>query len=129
MEWNKTLAVTRESEGTTGFVSIPVDDILFFQIVGGRLHAHTSLEKYYLIGGEKLKRFLDILNASGYHFYRSDRSDIPNLSKIRKFDKKWFRAYFTEAPNSKDKYVYISRDRYAEFVSLAKSINPKIIEQ
>ncbi|RRJ54800.1 hypothetical protein EHV15_35005 [Paenibacillus oralis] len=128
MEWNRTLAVTKDADGKSGLFSLSVDDILFFRIVSGRLIAHTSTDKYYLVGGEKINRFLSALNSSGCHFYRSDRGDIPDITKIRKFNKDWARAYFTDCPDAKSKFIYISRHRFNEFVELTMKHNAYIRE-
>lgn len=126
MEWNGTLPVSRHPEGLTGYESLHVDKILFFRIVKGELQAHTSDDFLHLISGEKIQRFLNTLWASNCHFVRSDRGDIPDIGKIRKFDKKWFRAYFDEVPSKNSKYIYIAKARYDEFVELTMKYNSYI---
>lgn len=123
MDWNGTISVSRDSEGKTGFVSLHVDKILFFRIVKGQLQAHTEDEYFYLNGGEIISRLLQTLHASGYFFVKSDREDIPDIGKIRKFSRAWKRAYFTDNPNSQSKFVYIARFRYEEFVELTMKHN------
>lgn len=128
MEWNRTLTVLKDPDGKTGFDSLSVDDILFFRIVNGQMNAHTVSNKYYLVGGEKVKRMLDTFHAVGCHFYSSDRSDYPDLQKIKLFNKTWYRAYFTEKPDENSKFIYISRYRYEEFVKLTKQFNNNFVE-
>ncbi|MFX3643333.1 MAG: hypothetical protein ACE3L7_32575 [Candidatus Pristimantibacillus sp.] len=126
MEWNGTLPVSRHPEGLTGFESLHAKDILFFRIEKGELQAHTKDEMFHLNGGEKIQRLLDTLWASNYHFVRSDRGDIPDIGKIRKFNRAWFRAYFDPEPNENSKFIYIAKGRYDKFVELTMQYNSYI---
>jgi hypothetical protein len=127
MEWNKTLAVCRDSEGKTGFVTLSVEDILFLQNIKGQLIAHTENSTFFITNVGTIQKFLDTLRASGYYFVMSDRGDIPNIRKIRKFDKMWSRAYFTMTPGNDSKFVYVARHRFNEFVELTMKYNEHIL--
>ncbi|QJD85933.1 LytTR family DNA-binding domain-containing protein [Cohnella herbarum] len=115
MNWDGTFSLTEKADGSAGFISINADEILYFCVdqSQSQIKAHT-LEQEYYAGWDTLDRLMQALQTTAPQFYRTDRIFLVNLTKVRKIDTEWCKAYFIDAPDYKSKYCYIARLKLGE---------------
>jgi DNA-binding LytR/AlgR family response regulator len=113
MDWDGTFSLTQSADGSTGFISVNADDILYFIVDQNQIKAHTLAQEYFA-GWDSLDRLSRALLACDSRFYRTDRIFIANLSKVRKLDTEWCKVYFVDTPDDKSKHCYIARLKLGE---------------
>ncbi|TVX91533.1 LytTR family transcriptional regulator DNA-binding domain-containing protein [Cohnella terricola] len=103
------LTVSRDSEGKTGLIELPVEDILFFESNSRNkdmIILHTWDELFYAPG--TLRYWLEALKSSGEDFEMVDRVNVVHLSKVHHVDRIFRIAYFGESKSSKQCTLSIS---------------------
>ncbi len=93
------------------------DDIIFCEKNSGQLHIHTPAEIYQIHCS-----LIDIEKEFGYPFFRSHRSFIVNLQKIKSINNTGDRVYKIHF-HGYDRTAWSSRERYEELIN----INPAIL--
>ncbi len=111
MSWDGTFTLSEKEDGSTGFVSVPAEDVLYFFFHQNQVKAQTT-QKEYCTGWDSLDRLWKAIRGTDPRFYRTDRNYIANLAKIRQLDAEWCKGYFGEPPDAK--YCYIARVRMQE---------------
>lgn len=113
MSWDGTFTLSAKEDGSTGFVSVPAEDVLYFFFHENQVKAQTSQQEYYA-GWDSLDRLWKAIRGTDPRFYRTDRNYIANLARIRRLDEEWCKGYFEEHPDSRSKFCYIARVRMKE---------------
>jgi DNA-binding LytR/AlgR family response regulator len=111
MEWGGSFSLLKDTEGETGFVSVPAEEILYFCVQHNQIIAHTEDAELYT-GWDSLDRLWRAIKATDSRFYRTDRVFIANLSKVVKLDREWCKLYFQTTPDAK--FCYVARSKLSE---------------
>ncbi|ETT45253.1 hypothetical protein C162_21993 [Paenibacillus sp. FSL R7-269] len=93
-----TLALTKDKEGISGIINIPVRDVYYFESTYGRtshIDVYTRSGMYYTMG--TMRYLMDTLNSSGYRFSKGDRSASINLDRVVRVDKFLKTAFFDDS--------------------------------
>lgn len=92
-----TLTVTRDVEGITGAIPLPIDRISFMEYEKpiNRIIVHTLDETFYTVG--TLKFWTNSIEGAGYDFVLADRNTAINISMIVQIDTGFRIAYFESA--------------------------------
>ncbi len=88
------------------------DDIIFCENNSGQLHIHTLTEIYQVHCS-----LTDIEKELGYPFFRSHRSFIVNLRKIKPVNNTGDRVYEIHF-HDYDRIAWLSRGKHNEFVKM-----------
>jgi DNA-binding LytR/AlgR family response regulator len=121
------LAVTRNVDGTSGIINLPINDVIFMEydmIVKG-VFVNTLNDKLYIAG--TLTYWTDALKAQGYHFEKVDRNYVVQIPTIKKLDKIFTKAYFEYETTPLSKSVTLSQRQFKEVVTQIKVFNPQIV--
>ncbi|WP_342423205.1 LytTR family DNA-binding domain-containing protein [Paenibacillus sp. FSL E2-0178] len=89
-----TLSVTKDVNGQSGVVSLPIDEILYMQHSSGlrKVVVYTEDGTYYTTG--PLSYWCTALNNSGFEFSVGDRTAAINVRKIVRMNDFFKTAYF-----------------------------------
>lgn len=111
------LAVTRDEEGTGGFVNVPAEELIFleYDMTTKWVLAHTMDHCFYVPG--TLTYLATALKASGYEFEKVDRNIVVHLPKIKRLDKLNTLAYFDYDIQKASKRVTLSRKYFDKLLA------------
>lgn len=123
------LAVSKERDGETGGMNVPVKNVTHLEADTYMVIVHTAKDQYYLMG--TMVYWVKTLNASGYNFRNADRSSIINVDNIASVDMSFKVAYFEDDINKHSKKCTLTVDRLNkiidEFPQLAYKCNSRML--
>jgi DNA-binding LytR/AlgR family response regulator len=121
------LSVTKDFDGKTGIINIPVEDVLFleYDFLEKRVWAHTSGEQYYIPG--TLIYWAEALRTGGYDFKKVDRNVVVQVPKITILDRMLKCAYFESTIRKDSKRITLSHTYFKELAACSKSDGCEII--
>ena len=109
-----TLTVSRDVEGNTGVLALPVNEIAYIEYANkiDRIVVHSVKEEFYTQG--TLRYWLNAFNNSGYQFMAVDRTNVVNLDRIVLLDNLYQLAFFEEDVTPRSKRCTLTRIRFQE---------------
>lgn len=117
------ITVTKDIEGSSGIISLPICDIAYIEYASkiDRVILHTIDSMYYTMG--TLKYFLTALDNSGYNFAAVDRTNVVNLDKLVRLDEVYHVGYFEEVVTENSKRCTFTNINFAKIQRKYSSVS------
>ncbi|MFP4975977.1 LytTR family transcriptional regulator DNA-binding domain-containing protein [Paenibacillus sp. CN-4] len=122
-----TLTVTRDPNGLTETLPIPIPDIMFMEYdpSTGKIAVHAiedSMDEVYYMSGT-LRYWVETLNGSGFNFVKGDRTVVVNVDKVRMVNPLFKTAYFDSGSHFG---CMLSNSGYKEMMSRIKTLHIQV---
>lgn len=95
----------RDPDGSTQYKCIDLkNDVYFVEMEGRHLVFHVDGDKYYQIN--TLSDMEEVLIGAGFEL--TDKTNLVNMSKVKKYDEERRLLYFDEKPSEGSKYASVA---------------------
>jgi len=121
------LAVTRDTEGKTGLINLPVSEVLFleFDMTVKWVIVHTLQDQFFVAGN--LTYWVESLKAKGFDFEKVDRNVVVHMPKIKRIDRSFAYAYFEYEVGKDSKRITLAQKYFKKVLSMVDDIDPNIV--